>query len=57
VGGVLVAEAAVLLGFHAVWMVFLFLGRVVVALFAIYAGQYNFCTHVYPSFLRIGLLC
>jgi len=49
-GRVLIAETAVLLGFHPVWVVFLFLHSIVVALLAILAGQGNFCTHVYPSF-------
>jgi len=37
-GSVLVTETAILLGFHTVWVVLLFLGGIVVALLAICAS-------------------
>jgi len=48
-GGVLVAKAAILFGFHTVWMVLFFLGGIVVALLAVLTSQCNLCTHEYPS--------
>jgi len=36
--GVLIAEPAELFGFHTIWMVFLFLGGVVVTLLAVVAS-------------------
>jgi len=34
----LIAETAILFGFHPVWVIFLFFGGVVVALLAVYAS-------------------
>ena len=47
--GVLLAESAVLAGFHSVRMILLFLGHVVVALLAFSTGQCNLDTHVLTS--------
>jgi hypothetical protein len=44
-GCVLVAEPAVFLGFHTVGVILLFLGGVVVALFAIHTRQRDLCSH------------
>jgi hypothetical protein len=44
--GMLVAKTAILLDFHPIGMIFLFLGYVVVALLAIQASQSNLSPHV-----------
>lgn len=43
------AESAVLLDLHSVRMRLLILGRIVVALLALGAGQCNLCTHFATS--------
>jgi len=53
-GRVLITKTAKLLCFHPVWVVFLFLGGIVVALLAVLAGQSNFGTHRYPSLQMIS---
>jgi hypothetical protein len=51
--GVLIAETAELFGLHTVGMVLFFLGRVVVALLAVHAGQCDLRSHAYPSLLTV----